>query len=420
MTHEILEGIRVVEMGIAQMGPVCTMMLASMGAEVIKVERPEAPMAMPDGNLRGSEGKGSFDGPLSAFHEFNNRHKKSITLDLTRPKALEVFYQLITKSDVFVHNMRQGVGARHGWDYQTLKKYNPQLIYCNLSAFGTKGPDAQKGGFEPSGVARSGWMYMTGTESDDPVYALQGPFASDQIGAIFGSYAVVAALLARERFGIGQEIESSQFSACMWLLGEYIQRLYYTGAPPVILEPRKRSHFALAGNYYKCADGKWLMLISPNPRQWVPLCQALGIPESIYKDDPRFNTPMVRRDKPGELVTVLDEYFARKTLAEHIKSFEGKDIFWERVQKPADLENDPQVIANKYLTDYTHPLTGQTYKYQNLPMQFGETPVARQGRAPLLGEHTEEILVNLLGYKKKDLPKLLDEIGRPVPPVPWS
>jgi CoA:oxalate CoA-transferase len=116
------------------------------------------------------------------------------------------------------------------------------------------------------------------------------------------------------------------------------------------------------------------------------------------------------------IVTLLDEYIAKKTLEEHVKSFEGKDIFWERVQRPSDLENDPQVIANEYMTDYTHPLTGQTYKYQNLPMQFGETPVVKRGRAPLLGEHTEEILVDLLGYKKADVPKLLDEIGRPTPP----
>jgi len=416
MTHEILEGIRVLEMTVAQMGPVSTMMLAAMGAEVIKVERPEALVNMADGNLKGSEGKGVFGNSLSAYHEFNNRLKKSIVLDLTKPKAMEIFYQLTAKSDVFVHNMRQGVGARHGWDYQTLKKYNPKLIYCNVSAFGTKGPDAQKAGFDPSGTARSGWMYMTPTESGDPAYGLQASYSSDQVGATFGSYAVVAALLARERFGVGQEIETSHLTSCMWLLGEYLQRLYYMGSPPVILQPRSGTQYATAGNYYKCADDKWLMIVCPMPRQWVPLCQALGIPESVYKDDSRFNTPMARKDNPEELVALLDEYIARKTLEEHIKSFEGKDVFWERLQKPSDLENDPQVIANKYMTDYTHPLTGQTYKYQNLPMQFGETPAVRQGKAPLLGEHTEEILVNMLGYKKEELPKLLDEIGRPVPP----
>jgi crotonobetainyl-CoA:carnitine CoA-transferase CaiB-like acyl-CoA transferase len=416
MAHQILEGVRVLDMTIVQMGPVSTMMLASMGAEVIRVERTEAMARVMGDNLKGSEGKGSFGGGLSAFREYTNRLKKSIVLDLTRPKAMEVFYQLVAKSDVLVHNLRQGVPARHGWDYQTLKKYNPKLIFCNLSAFGTKGPDAQKGGFEPSGVARSGWMYMTPTESGDPIYGLQGPFASDQIGATFGSYAIVAALLARERFGVGQEIEASQFTSCMWLLAMYTQRLYYTGSTPVILEPRERSRFALAGNYYRCADDRWLMVICAPPRQWEPLCQTLGIPESVYKDDPRFSTMESRMENAEAIVTLLDEYIAKKTLEEHVKSFEGKDIFWERVQRPSDLENDPQVIANEYMTDYTHPLTGQTYKYQNLPMQFGETPVVSRGRAPLLGEHTEEILVDLLGYKKADVPKLLDEIGRPVPP----
>ncbi len=110
---------------------------------------------------------------------------------------------------------------------------------------------------------------------------------------------------------------------------------------------------------------------------------------------------------------MLDNAFAKKRRGGWIKAFEGKDIFWEKIQKIEDLPNDPQVIANEYLTDYTHPLTGETYKYQNLPMQFRGTPAVRQGRAPLLGEHTEEILVDILGYKKEDMPKLLDEIGHP-------
>jgi CoA:oxalate CoA-transferase len=139
----------------------------------------------------------------------------------------------------------------------------------------------------------------------------------------------------------------------------------------------------------------------------------MGIPESVYKGDPRSNTDVARFNNSRETVALFDNAFAKKTRDEWIKAFEGKDIFWEKVQKIENLSNDPQVIANEYLTDYTHPLTGETYKYQNLPMQFRGTPAMRQGRAPLLGEHTEEILVDILGYKKEDMPKLLDEIGHP-------
>ncbi len=408
MAKEILEGIRVLDMTMYQLGPVATMMLAAMGAEVIKIERPGGePGRNPDRGAGGGNKRVVRGSDLSSYFETNNRCKKSLVLDLTKPKAKEVFYQLVAKSDVFVQNMRTGVAAKLGCDYEALKKYNSKLVYCSACSFGTKGPDASKPGMDISGCARSGWMYRVPLESGEPMWALPG--SSDQIGAIFASHAIVAALLARERFGIGQEIETSHLTASMWLLACSLQMGLYMKTPlPVI--PRERTEAALF-SYYKCADGKWLVLACPTERHWVPICEALGIPESTYKDDPRFNTNAARINNPRETVALLDNAFAKKRQDEWIKAFEGKDIFWEKIQKIEDLPNDPQVIANEYLTDYTHPLTGETYKYLSLPMQFRETPAMKQGRAPLLGEHTEEILVDILGYKKEDMPKLLDEIG---------
>jgi len=419
MTKEILEGIRVLDMTMYQLGPVATMMLAAMGAEVLKIERPtgEPGRGVERGGgggprrrmIKGGEGKGFGGSDLSSYFETNNRCKKSLVLDLKKPKAREVLYQLTAKSDVFIQNMRTGVAAKLGCDYETLKKYNPKLIYCSACSFGSKGPDARKPGMDLSGCARSGWMQQAPLENGDPSWALPG--SSDQIGAIFASHAIVAALLARERFGTGQEIETSHLTASMWLLGCRLQMGLYM-ENPLPVTPREQSGTALF-NHYKCADGKWLVLACPTPRHWIPICEAMGIPESTYKDDPRFSTNAARVNNPRETVALLDNAFAKKTREEWIKTFEDKDIFWERVQNFEDLPNDPQVIANEYITDYTHPLTGETYKYQNLPMQFRETPAMRQGRAPLLGEHTEDILVDILGYKKEDMPGLLDEIGHP-------
>jgi len=419
MAKEILEGIRVLDMTVYQLGPVATMMLAAMGAEVIKIERPTGEPGRGVGRgagggprrrvVKGGEGKGFGGSDLSSYFETNNRCKKSLVLDLNKPKAREVLYQLVAKSDVFVQNMRPGVVAKLGCDYETLKKYNPKLIYCSGSRFCTKGPDGRKPGMDLSGCARSGWMYRVPLESGEPVWALPG--SSDQVGAIFISHAVVAALLARERFGIGQEIETSHLTASMWVVGCSLQMMLYMKAP-LPVTPRERSSTPLF-NYYKCADSKWLALVCPTARHWVPICEAMGIPESVYKGDPRSNTDVARFNNSRETVTLFDNAFAKKTRDEWIKAFEGKDIFWEKIQKIEDLPNDPQVIANEYLNDYTHPLTGETYKYQNLPMQFRGTPAMRQGRAPLLGEHTEEILVDILGYKKEDMPRLLDEIGYP-------
>jgi len=263
---------------------------------------------------------------------------------------------------------------------------------------------------DPSGLSRSGWMWMVPNEKGEPVNALRG--CSDQIGAIIGCLTVISALLARERFGIGQEVETAHLTASMWLMNCALQQMFYRQLPSQPVAETRDMATNMLSSYYKCGDGKWIMLISPGRRTWVPLCNALGVPEST-RDDPRFKTNAARTENQQEVVRILDEYFAKRTLDEWIKAFEGTDVIWERVQKWEELPNDPQVIANEYLTDYTHPLTGETYKYQNLPMQFGETPAVRQGRAPLLGEHTEEILVDILGYKKEDMPGLLDEIGRP-------
>ena len=411
MAKEILEGIRILDMTMYQLGPACTMMLATMGAEVIKIERPGGEPGR--GIKRGAGGgptervvKGS---KLSSYFETNNRCKKSLVLDLTKPKAKEILYQLVAKSDVFIQNMRTGVTAKLGCDYETLKKYNPKLIYCSACGFGSKGPDASKPGMDISGCARSGWMYQSAQKSGDPMWSLPG--SSDQIGAIFASHAIVAALLARERFGIGQEIETSHLTSSMWLLGCYLQMgLYMDILSP--LTPRELSSNALF-SYYKCADGEWIVLACPTARHWEPVCEALGIPESIYKDDPRFNTEEARANNARETVTLIDEAFTKKNREDWIKAFEGKDIFWERVQRLEDLPNDHQVIANEYITDYTHPITGNTCKYLNLPMQFRGTPAVKQGRAPLLGEHVDEILIDTLGYPKEDVPRLRDEIGCP-------
>ncbi len=416
MAHEILEGIRVIDMTMWQLGPVNGMMLATLGAEVIKIEMPTGEAGRVSGTpIKGGEGKG-FEGiDLSAYYENNNRLKKSLVLDLTRPRAKEVFYKLVAKSDVLIQNMRYGVAKKLGAGYEDCKKVNPKIIYYNGTSFGTKGPDGTKPGMDPSGLARSGWMYMVPNEKGDPVNALRG--CSDQIGAITGCLTVICALLARERFGVGQECETSHLTASMWLMNCSMQQFLYRQIehqPPA--ETRDRATGMLS-SYYKCADGQWIMLISPSQRTWVPLCNALGVPGSV-RDDPRFTTNAARIKNARECIAILDSYFIKKSLPEWTKIFEGTEVMWEKVQHWEELPNDPQVIANKYMSDYTHPLTGVTYKYQNLPMQFSETPAVKYGRAPLLGEHTAEILVKTLGYSPEEVPKLIEEIGKPQKPPP--
>jgi CoA:oxalate CoA-transferase len=419
MAHKVLEGIRVLDMTLFQLGPVNTMMLALMGAEVIKIEPPigEPGRINTVGRvIVGGEGKGAGGTDLSSYYEANNHCKKSLVLDLKKPRAKEILHELVAKSDVFAQNMRYGVAKRLGAGYEELKQCNPKLIYYNGSSFGTKGPDASKPGMDSSGIARSGWMYQAATMDGEPLASLTG--SSDQIGAIIGCMTILGALLARERFGLGQECETSHTTASMWLMQCRMQMQLYqkkwlpTGNRTTVRNP--------TFNYYRCGDGLWLSLCCSVPRYWEPLCQALSIPPSLYKEDSRFNTASARANNSKATVALLDEYFGKYDRPEVMKRFEGKDICWEKVQKWEDLPTDPQVIANEYMSDYTHPLTGETYKQVNIPMKWSETGEIIQGRAPLLGEHTAEILTDILGYKKEEVPKIIEEIGPPTPMKPME
>jgi len=414
MPKNILDGIRVLDLTMFQLGPIQAVMLAAMGAEVIKIE---APVGDPGRSLfskmPGTEGKVPYYPHMTSYFETCNQNKKGMVLDLKLPRAKEILYELVAKSDVFINNMRLGVAERLGADYETLKKYNPKLIYSAGNSFGSKGPEAAKPGFDFTGAARTGVFFRVPNKEVEPAHCLAG--SHDQVPAMMGALGIVAALLARERYGIGQKVEISHLSGLIWLMQRPMQCMFYdkaNGAPP----PRHRSEGGNPiHNHFKCADGQWIAFHHNDPnRYWPPLAQALGIPESVWKDDPRFNTTAARATNNKECIVMLDEIFAKKTRDEWIKAFEGKDIVWEKVQNWEDLPTDPQVIANEVITDYVHPITGETYKYVMQPFEFSETPARERGRAPILGEHTEEVLVDILGYKKEDVPKLLDEIGRPV------
>ncbi|MFH0847078.1 MAG: CoA transferase [Chloroflexota bacterium] len=412
----VLEGYRVLDLTVYQLGPVNTAMLALMGAEVIKIEPPTGEPGRINVRGRvmaGGEGKGFGGIDLCTYFEANNQSKKGMVLDLRKPKAKEILYQLVAKSDVFAQNISPGSAEKLGAGYETLKKYNPKLIYFTGTSFGVKGPDAYKPGMALSGTARSGWAYMLDRAADgSPSFNVGG--STDQIAAIMGAFTIVAALLARERYGIGQFCESSHLSASMWFLQCAGQMSYYQGTK--ISRLRETASRQTADNPifngYKCKDGEWIALVNPVQRHWAPVCAALGIPDSL-RDDPRFKDPAARRQN-RECIKMLDEYFAKYTQAEIIKRFEGKDINWERVQRWEDLPSDPQCLANEYISFYQHELTGRVYLMVNLPMKLTATPVVRLGRAPLLGEHTAQILSDVLGYKKEEVPALIKEIGEPV------
>ena len=396
-----LEGIRVVECGVYHAGPGGSAILGDLGAEVIKVEEPKV-----GDPIRGSGkiGEISFGipGNRNLFCEGSNRNKKSVTLDLTTKKGQEIVHRLVEQSDVFLTNMRRQALEKMRITYSTLREINPELIYATVSAFGPKGPDKDNGGFDYQGQARSGFMYSMG-EADMPPLVCQFGIA-DQVTAIMASHQIITALFMRERLGIGQEVHVSILSSTMFLL--YFNILLSQMGGIEVPRHNRATAFPMR-NYYKCSDGRWFMMtLTPPERHWGPLCQALGHPE--LENDPRFNNDSNRFANAGRLISIFDEIFATRPRDEWVRIFGKYDLFYCAVNSPSELHEDPQIAENEYIIDFDHPTLGKV-KIPGYPVHFSESWARTTSAAPDLGEHTEEVLMEIGGCTKKEIAQLREE-----------
>ncbi len=395
-----LDGIRVIDWTIWQQGPVASAMLGDLGADVIKIE--ERVGGDPGRGVARMAGIDLSERP-NFYFEANNRNKRGITLDLKKPEALAIVYRLVAKSDIFVQNFRKGVADRIGLGYETLKPHNPRLIYASATGYGPKGPESGDPSFDYLGLARSGIMLAAG-EPGMPPLAIAGGVA-DQMGAVMLAYGVLAALIARDRFGVGQLVDASHLGSMAWLQGlSLAARLMMGFAIP--RQPRESAVNPL-WNHYRCADGRWIALGMLQPdRQWADLCRVLGVPEAA--DDPRFKTMPDRAAHATDVVALLDRVFATKPLQEWSAILRGGgDFIFTLVNSVDDLPDDPQVQANGYVTEFGHPAYGPT-KVVGVPVGLSETPGAVSRPAPEFGQHTEEVLTDLLGYSWEDIGRLKD------------
>ena len=383
-----LEGLRVLDWTIWQQGPVCSAMLGDLGAEVIKLE------ARDGGDPgRGLVGIGGASARPNFYFEANNRNKKSLALDLKQPEAREIVYELAARSDVFVQNFRKGVAGRLGLDYASLRKRNPRIIYANATGYGPEGPDSGEPSFDQLGLARSGLMLAAG-EPGMPPLPIAGGIA-DQMGAVLMAYGVLAALVARERYGMGQEVDASHLGSmsflqglslsCKLMAGFAFPRTFRTRAPNPLW------------NHYRCADDKWLALgMLQSDRYWTDLCRALGRPQ--LAEDPRFTDFRKRTENAADCVGALDAIFAARPRADWMKILhEGGDFIFTVVNSVDDLPDDPQMRINGYVVDLDHPQFGRT-PMVGVPVRLSETPGSVREPAPELGQHTELLLTDLLGY----------------------
>ncbi len=398
----ILDGIRVTDWTVFQAGPSAAMMLADMGADVIHVEDKEHGDPM-----RGLATIWGAPAMLKhgrqAFFEDCNRNKRSLAIDLKTREGKEAVHRLVEKSDVFVTNQRMSAARKLGLDPETLKKLNPRLIYAHASTFGPSGPESEAPGLEVCGYARSGVMLSSGEPTMPPVMLTVG--LGDRASGVFLAYGVLGALLARERHGVVQQVNSSMVGALMYLAAPSIAIKLLGGQAPA-RHSRAKCLNPLY-NYYQCGDGKWIAIaLMPEDRYWPVLCKGMGKPE--WEKAPRFDSSAKRGQNAELLVKMMDAVFASKPLAEWSRILGELDILRSQINDLSDLEHDPQLLANQYITDYDHPDLGKV-KMVGFPWEFTETPLTSRSCAPLLGQHNEEVLTEICGYGWDEVEKLHDK-----------
>ncbi len=376
-----LDGIKILDFTRFQQGPQATGMLADMGAQVIKIEEPG----------RGEHGRRLWrerDGFSGLFEAFN-RGKRSLTLDLRRPEAQRIVCRLAQEADVVAENFRRGTMERLGFGYERLSRDNPRLIYAAASGYGPRGPLAERPSYDLIGMAMGGIMVASGggpqREPRQPLWGL-----ADSTGAMMFAYGIVLALLARERFGVGQQVDVSLLGTQLALQSPDLTYFLRTGHDS---KDRPRSHnFPTFGHFETARPGEYVALGMLDPRQWPDACAVLGL--EALADDPRFRNGYLRNDNRDALEPLLEAAFRRCEREALIEAFNARGIPCGPVYSYADVVQEPQVFANDYIVPLQHPRWG-TLQAVGLPVQLSRTPGRVAGVAPEPGEHSDEVLREL-------------------------
>jgi len=398
-----LEGVRVLDLTRALAGPYCTMMLGDLGADVIKVERPgRGDDSRGWGPPFAGEPYGPYPGE-SAYFIAVNRNKRSLTANLKSPEGQEVMRRLAGVSDVLVENFRTGVLDRMGLGYEEMHGLNPRLVYCSISGYGRTGPYAERPGYDVIIQAEGGMMAITGPEEGPP--SRVGVPIVDITAGMFAATAVLAALRARDLTGEGQLVDVSLLDTQVALLANVASNYLVGGA-----EPRRlgNAHPNIAPYEAFPARDRWFALAAANERQWAALCDVIGRPE--LKDDPRFATNGARVSNRPELVTVLNDAFAARDADEWLPDLREAGLPCGPINTVPDVFDHPQAQARDLALETEHPTAGPV-RLTGFPYKLSQTPAEVRQPPPLLGQHTEEVLTELLDYTAAEVAGLREQGG---------
>jgi crotonobetainyl-CoA:carnitine CoA-transferase CaiB-like acyl-CoA transferase len=377
-----LSHIRILELGQVIAGTYGDMILADLGADVIKVESPKGDLGR---NPHIAYLKGE-----SAIYITMNRGKKSVVVDLKQEQGLEVFYDLVRQSDVVVDNFRPGVVERMRVDYQTLASINPRVVCCSITGFGSKGPNRDTPSFDLIHQAMSGHLSITGEPGGKPVRV--GVPLADLGAAMFAVQGILAALVARERTGRGQRIELSMFEAMTFLLTYDATMYLNTGVVPRGWGTGHAYH--VPWQAFETSDG-WLVVATREEVFWHKFCATIGRPE--LAEDARYAKNLDRLEHRQELVPLLEARLRERTTADWLAAFREAQVPAAPVNDLAQALADPTLAENNGLVDVQYPPLGSVRMLAN-PIRLSDTSAETYGPPPLLGEHTRQVLADVAGY----------------------
>jgi CoA:oxalate CoA-transferase len=375
-TRGVLDGIRVLDLTQMVSGPLCTLILGDLGADVIKIE-PEA------GDSARQLGLNRAGGESDYFLSMN-RNKRSVVLDLKAPKDLETFFALAQSADVLVENFRPGTMARIGISYEKLKAINPGLVYCGLSGFGSTGEYRDRPALDPVIQAMSGIMHLTGTPSSGPLKT--GVLLSDFVPPLFAVIGILGALRARDASGQGQEVEISMLDATVFSMVPREQYFYSTGTAP---GRYGNAHYQIAPwNTYEARDGRNLLVVAHTEKYWRNLVTALDL--TALLSDSRFASAADRLENRDALDALLAARFTVRDLDDWTRRLTACDALFAPVRDMPEVLSDP-VIKESLVESIQHPSAGELSLLRT-PIRMTANPPTIRRPPPLLGQHTNEVL----------------------------
>lgn len=368
-------------------GPYCTMLLGDLGAEVIKVE---------------ALGKGDdtrMFAPIqngeSGYFMYLNRNKKSLSLDLKAEQGRKIALELMEWADVVIENFSPGTMERLGLDYESAKKRNPKIIYASISGFGQDGPYRNKVAYDAVAQAMGGMTYLTGNADADPVRV--GPAISDAATGVHTAVAILSAILYRDKSGKGQYIDMAMMDTVFSMLENFVSIKTMTGVNPE--RSGNANPSSAPYNMYKTKTS-YIVIATANNSLFQKLIGVMGKPELI--NDPRFSTNPDRKKNEVEIDAIIEEWTMQHTNQEIEEALDKAKVPVACLKSIDELIDDPQIACREMLIEQENPVIGKV-KLPGSPLKLKETPPDTSMRAPMLGEHTEEILKEVLHYSELEI-----------------